>query len=385
MTKLVPISYFIVKVHSRCNLDCSYCYEYNLGNEGWKRKPREMSLAVFTQLIARVKEHVQRHGIKKVLFSFHGGEPLLRKPYFFEQVALVCDSALNKFCKVELGVQTNATLLSAGHIEVFRRHNFIVGTSLDGPKEVNDRFRIYRSGKGSHAKALSGISLLSKPENQSIWGGNLAVIDVSSPPSSIFSYLCSLKPPTLDFLEPDAHWDKLPPGKLAPESTEYAEWLIEAFDIWFDNYSEVPLRRFESIISGLLGAYHTAEYFGTDPVSLLTIATDGAYEAVDQIKVVGDGVENLALNVFDDSLDSVFQKPLFVDRQRGEAVLAKECLSCEFKKACGGGYYPHRFSKTNGFVNPSIYCADYKKLFTHVKSRLVAELNLEFEDQSPDY
>ena len=176
-------------------------------------------------------------------------------------------------------------------------------------------------------------------------------------------------------LEPDGNWSKLPPNKASSVSTEYGEWLIQAFDYWFDTCSDVKLRRFEEIIEHLLGGSGSTEYFGVEPANLITIATDGAYEAVDQIKSAYDGAEDIGLNVFDHSLEQVVSHPLIQQRLIGLKALSDECLACEHKFTCGGGYYPHRYKESNGFKNPSIYCADYKLLFAHIRNRLKMELN----------
>lgn len=334
-----------------------------------------MSLAIFKQLIERIKEHAFDYNMQRFSITFHGGEPLLRKPKFFQEAAEVCRDAFEGKFQVDLGVQTNATIISIEHIKVFKKYGIIVGTSLDGPLETNDKFRIYKNGDGSHDDALKGLTLLRLPENKAIWGGNLSVINVKSSPRETFNYLSSLCPPLLDFLEPDAHWEKLPCGKASSCSTEYGDWLIELFDIWFDSDSKIPIRKFDTIIHEMIGAGGTAEYFGISPVSLITISTDGEYEAVDQIKVVGEDAEKFHLNVFDNALDDVFNKKLFIDRQKGFAALSNECKKCEFSKSCGGGYFPHRYSNSNSFLNPSIYCSDYKKLFSHIRNRLQQEID----------
>ena len=81
----VPITFFVVKVHSRCNLDCDYCYEYNLGNTGWKTKPKTMTMEIFNLLCERIRDHCVAHEISEPFISFHSGEPLLRSPEFFDE------------------------------------------------------------------------------------------------------------------------------------------------------------------------------------------------------------------------------------------------------------------------------------------------------------
>ena len=102
------------------------------------------------------------------------------------------------------------------------------------------------------------------------------------------------------------------------------------FDIWFNSKNQFYIRRFEEIIEMLVGGQGSVEYFGTEPVNLITIATDGDYEAVDQMKSVYDGAEKLNLNVFNNSLNEVKQKSLIKSRLDTDAVLSDTCKKCKF-------------------------------------------------------
>jgi uncharacterized protein len=73
----VPVTSYIVKVASGCNLDCGYCYEYNMGDDSWRRMPRFMESAVVERLADRIAEHAAEHGIREIYVNLHGGEPLL--------------------------------------------------------------------------------------------------------------------------------------------------------------------------------------------------------------------------------------------------------------------------------------------------------------------
>ncbi len=375
-----PISNFVVKVHSRCNLDCTYCYEYNRGNEGWKSKPREMSLQTFRRMCERIRNHVARHKLPHVSLALHGGEPLLRKPAFFTDVACIAREVLSPVCTYDMGVQTNGILLSDEHLDVFLRHQMRIGVSLDGPPEVNDKFRIYRrSGRSSYRRAVNGIEKLARQPYREIWGGMLAVIDVGHDPLEIFHHLAQFEPPTIDFLEPDGTWDKLPKGKASTNSCEYGDWLIAIFDDWFSSNQHIKVRKFEEIMLRLLGGVGEMEYFGLEPVALAVVATDGAYEAVDQIKTVKDGIETTGMNVYDHEIDEILNLDLIRARQTGLDALCSTCVQCQYVTSCGGGYFPHRYSEARGFGNPSIYCADYLKLFGHIKRVLMKELGNELE------
>src|ERR1700743_2724149 len=75
--RAVPFRQFILKVHSRCNLSCTYCYVYEMADQGWQGLPKYMSLPVAGQAVARIAEHVQGHHLSSVDVILHGGEPLL--------------------------------------------------------------------------------------------------------------------------------------------------------------------------------------------------------------------------------------------------------------------------------------------------------------------
>ncbi|MCX6620116.1 MAG: FxsB family radical SAM/SPASM domain protein [Acidobacteria bacterium] len=369
--KPTPLASFLIKVHSRCNLMCDYCYEYNSGNTSWKRKPREMSWEVYEQTLVRVREHSLKHHIQRQFFSFHGGEPLLRGVDFFRRAVELGRTRLQPEIEIDFGTQTNGTLLTADFALALADLRIGVGVSLDGPRHVHDRYRVYSNGDPSFDIAMRGISHLLTDPGRRAFGGILAVINVAEDPVEIFEFLASLDPPQIDFLEPHGTWDRLPNGKRTADDTSYGDWLIKIFDHWFSgHHSRIPIRKFEEIIEHLYGGRGDIESFGLEPVNLVTIATDGAVEAVDCVKAACPDAEVLGLNVFDHSFDDVLEHPSIRARQIGERALADTCLQCGYKVVCGGGYFPHRYTRGNGFRNPTVFCADYRKLIGHIASRI---------------
>ncbi|MDE5832926.1 MAG: hypothetical protein K2H64_08080 [Desulfovibrio sp.] len=175
----------------------------------------------------------------------------------------------------------------------------------------------------------------------------------------------------MDFLEPHGAWNKLPAGKNTPDDTNYGDWLIALFDYWYDTpRGKLPVRKFEEIIEHLFGGRGSLESFGIEPVNLMTIAADGAYESVDCVKAAHPAAEYLGMDVFHNSLDDVLTHPMISSRQTGLSALADKCVQCDLVHICGGGYFAHRYSPENGFRNPTIYCADYAKLIRHIDSRV---------------
>ncbi len=368
----IPIQSFVVKTHSLCNLNCSYCYEYNMGNTSWKFKPKKLSLETFSKLCDRIKEQCDEFPNYKpeIHISFHGGEPCLRKPDFFDNAIRIAKLKLSKYCKLDFGMQSNGTLLTKKHLDVFKRHRMTVGISLDGYKEANDRHRLDKRGKSTFDKVVNSIKLLCSPEYKEVFGGVLCVLDINNSPKKMYDFFKNLNIPFLDILEPEGNWVTLPPNKKNFNETSYADWFIEFFDIWFNSKKQFYLRRFDEIIEMLIGGNGRVEYFGTEPVNLITIATDGDYEAVDQIKSAYDGAEKLNLNVYTHSLNEARKSKLIKERLETENALSSICKQCNYKLSCGGGYFPHRYGINNNYNNPSIYCEDYKKFFSHVEKRI---------------
>lgn len=335
-----------------------------------------MSWEVYEQTLVRVREHSLKHGLQQQFFSFHGGEPLLRGAEFFRRAVERARSVLQPEIGIGFGTQTNATLMTPEFAEMFANLGVSVGVSIDGPRHVHDRYRVHSDGTPSFDDTMRGVGhLLTSPGRQA-FGGILAVINVKEDPVAIFDFLSGLNPPQIDFLEPHGTWDRLPTGKPTAADTAYGDWLIRLFEHWFNGpRTEISVRKFEEIIEHLYGGHGEVESFGLEPVTLVTVATDGAIEAVDCVKASFPGAEVLGLNVFDNSFDEVLEHPSVRSRQVGEHALAEECLNCGNMSVCGGGYYPHRYGRQSGFRNPTIFCADYRKLIEHIRRRVGEAVN----------
>src|SRR5439155_510454 len=121
----VPINEYIVKIASRCNLNCDYCYEYNLGDDSWRRNPRVLSIDTAEVLGNRIREHALRHGLPVVFVSFHGGEPLLVGARHLDALASRFRKIADGEFEVVLTMQTNATLLDRDAAEVIAKHDIL--------------------------------------------------------------------------------------------------------------------------------------------------------------------------------------------------------------------------------------------------------------------
>ena len=108
-----------------------------------------------------VKEYIEAQTTPQVLFTWHGGEPLLRPLSFYEK-ALRLQRQYARGRQIDNVIQTNGTLLTDEWCAFFRRHNFLVGVSIDGPRQLHDSHRTTADGQPSFDRVMAGIRLLNK-------------------------------------------------------------------------------------------------------------------------------------------------------------------------------------------------------------------------------
>lgn len=364
-----PFNEFIVKVASRCNLNCTYCYEYNLGDSSWRSQAAVMDETTFQKLAQRVRDHVLAHGLREVSVSLHGGEPLLVGATLLDRYASVMREVAGQDFEISFNIQTNATLINTQLIEVLQRHQFNVGVSLDGWREANDRSRIDHRGRSSYEATIRGIQRL-QDEFPGQPDGLLAVIDLNNDPLEAFDALAALGVQRLDFLLPHHHWDR-PPIRLRGDPHEYGAWYLRLFDAWVDGrHPGVDIRFLRNIVQQLVGAPGDFENMNLAPATLVTITTDGDIEGVDCLKATASGLQATGLNVRTSSFDEVLPVRLLALRQAGIGQLCTTCQRCEYARVCAGGYFPHRFSQKNEFMNPSVYCSDLYWLINQIEDRI---------------
>src|SRR5690349_4066759 len=136
----------VVKLHSRCNLSCTYCYVYESVDQSWRGRPMTMSSRTIELLAERIAEHANRHGLSTIEIVLHGGEPLLAGHAAVEHVLTAVRTSLPAHTQPKFSLQTNGTLLDDHFLDIFHRFGLRVGVSLDGGAVATDRHRIYANG-----------------------------------------------------------------------------------------------------------------------------------------------------------------------------------------------------------------------------------------------
>jgi len=370
-----PFRQFLLKVHSRCNLSCDYCYVYMMADQSWRSRPMVMAPELIEVVAQRIAEHAHGHSLPSVRVILHGGEPLLAGREYLAKTLEMIRGEAGPGLRVDATIQTNGVLLDEATLRDFDRLDLRVGVSLDGSPRGHDRNRRYANGRGSHAEVARALRRLMSPAFRHLYGGLLCTVDLANDPIETYRALAEFEPPMIDFLLPHGTWESPPPARGPdPARTPYADWLITIFDNWYDSDSEPVIRVFQEIMHLLLGGTSASEAVGLTPSSLVVVETDGTIEQLDSLKAVRHGAPATGMSIVDQPFDAALRHPGMVARQLGWDALSDQCKKCRFGRVCGAGLYPHRYRPGTGFRNPSVYCADLYRLIEHIRCRLVADL-----------
>lgn len=373
-----PFSEFVLKIHSRCDLSCHYCYMYQMADQSWRSRPRRMSRATVGHICDRIAEHVQAHALTSVKVILHGGEPLLAGPDLIRHAVTAIQAALGSGVHATVGLQTNGVLLDAAYLKLLDELDVRVGVSLDGDAYAHDRHRRRANGEGSHAAVVRGLEQLTSAPFRHLFSGLLCTIDPRNAPVSTYEALLRFCPPTIDFLLPHGNWSNPPPGRVTGSSeTPYGDWLAAVFDRWYQaSRQEVRVRLFGEIMNLLMGRPSATEEIGLSPVGMVVVETDGSIEQADSLKSSYEGAPATGLHVSSHSFDAALRLPSVAARQIGEQALSATCRSCPIHRVCGGGLYAHRYRSDNGFDNPSVYCPDLLRIIHHIHRTVQADVAL---------
>ena len=153
-----PLYVMLKPAGAHCNLACKYCYyleKNNLYQNSHRHLMTDEMLEQFT------REYIEAQTMPQVLFTWHGGEPLMRSIDFYKK-ALALQKKYAHGKQIDNVIQTNGTLLTDEWCEFFAKNHWLVGISIDGPQEYHDHYRVTPAEKPSWEKVMQGIQLLKK-------------------------------------------------------------------------------------------------------------------------------------------------------------------------------------------------------------------------------
>lgn len=370
----------VVKVASRCNLNCTYCYVYNKGDNSYLKQPKIMTESTVVKLLERILEHCNKSKIENFLIVFHGGEPLLTGVDFYKNFNKEYKRIFkNSNVNINFAMQSNGVLINENVAMCLKKLNIQIGISLDATELSNNTNRIYHNGKGAYNEILRGFNNVKR-----IFGDDyancLCVVDVAQNPNQVYNHIKSLGANDFHLLFPDNTYDN---NNII--SGELFLWLKEIFDLWLnDNDDKKPkIKPFVDLIGLLLGEENYGnEMFGKRYNNTLVIETNGDIETVDTLKICENGITNTDLNVFTNKLDEIYLKnDLARKYYNSHHELCKKCKNCPLEGICGGGYLGHRYSSKNKFDNPTIYCEDMAKLICYIQNKVFEELPINLQNK----
>jgi uncharacterized protein len=328
-----------------------------------------MSEEVFDATLARIRHHCISTNQKLASLAFHGGEPTLIGIKRFESWCNKAMTFLGDIAKVKLVIQTNGALINQAWAELFRKYDVQVGISMDGPQQLHDTFRIDQKGHGSYDSIMRGLMALREAE---VPFGILAVVQLGANPLEIHHHFVGLGCKSISYLLPAFTHDTIAPIHQQYGTTPCADFLIPIYDDWFlNNTLDVRIREFWDIGRLILGGTSKVDALGNSPYNFIFVETDGEIEGLDLLRICDEDLYKTGMTVFNSDFQEIMEvSDLHSRLLSGTMPLPQGCRSCPERNTCAGGYLPHRYSRERKFDNPSVWCADLLKLFTHIRQRM---------------
>lgn len=355
---------FAKPVGARCNLSCRYCYY--LKNKGIGKSSRRL-LMDMKVLEKYVIQHIEASSGEVIFFSWHGGEPLLAGIQFFRSVAELQKKYVPEGRKILNGIQTNGTLIDEEWCSFFADENFIVGLSLDGPKNMHDNFRVAHNGKPSFAGALKGFRSMKK---FNIETEILCVVnsDNVNYPLAVYRFFKELGVKYITFLPLVEQQIGSTNGvnAISVSSLAFGEFLCSVFDEWVEqDIGNVKIQIIEEAIRPAFNQEHTLCIFKEVCGGVPVIEQSGDFYSCDHYVDRNHLVGNILTGSLAVFLDSEQQQSFGILKK---TTLPKYCLDCNVRSMCNGECPKNRFIKApNGEPGLNYLCEGYKKFFNHIK------------------
>ena len=273
-----------------------------------------------------------------------------------------------------ISIQTNGVLITKEILDVCSKFKTSLAVSIDGPAQINDRARLDHKNHSTFDRVIAGITQLeTHSDTDFLYAGLLSVVDPATNPAEVYEFFKDLKPPSVDFLYKDGNHSCLPPGKATINSTEYGSWMMQLLDLYLKDHAPTPIRIFDDMLKLLIGGGATKEGIGLSDFGILIFDTDGAITKNDTLKSAYEGADRFTNNWKGEGIKilDLLNSEEYSQYHKLQKPTSSACLQCPELQICGGGMTVHRWNDSNGYDNPTVYCADQLLLIRHMRKRLI--------------
>ena len=365
-------------VGSICNLNCSYCYYLEKENLYGNRKSFHMSDETLERYI---KSYIEAQPVPEVLFTWHGGETLLRDLAFYRKV-IALQKKYGRGRKIDNSLQTNGTLLNDDWCKFFKENNFLIGISIDGPEHCHDFYRKNKGGQPTFKKVMKGVELLQKHE---VEFNTLSVINNYNVefPLEIYNFFKEIgstymqfapivermteeqRPDGLKLLPPSSDYE----GTLAPwtvDARKFGQFYIKIFDEWVRNdVGTFYIQIFDSTLANTVGEQPGCCIYAETCGHASVMEFNGDVYACDHYVFPEYKIGNVKTHTIYEMMFSENQLRFGADKRD---LLPTQCRECEFLKLCNGECPKNRIIKTStGEPGLNYLCAGFKAYYRHTK------------------
>ena len=376
---------------AQCNLDCTYCFYLHKEDLLQQSKSPRMHDSV---LEAHIKQYIAAQTGDEVVFTWQGGEPTLMGLDFFRRVVALQKKYKKSDQRIENDLQTNGILLNDEWCIFLKQHRFLVGISIDGPRDIHNLYRSNKNGGSTFDRVMAGVQLLHK---HGVIFNALCVVNRlnARKPIDVYRFLkIEVRPRVIQFLPAietktfqkvaPGYWDEalLPvvntsrarPGTSESVVTDYSvdpeDWGYFLSRVWNDwlshDVGSVFVDQFENVISQLSGRGAqkcvSAEFCG----KALAIEHNGDLYSCDHFVYPEYRLGNILKDHEGDLAFSERQKSFGMNKRDS---LPKYCRQCSYLNLCWGECPKNRFLKTpSGETGLNYLCSGLKQFYRTVYS-----------------
>jgi uncharacterized protein len=348
-------------------MDCRYCYYLNKQQLYPEVRSPRMSDDVLEQYIV---QHIEACPNPVINFSWHGGEPTILGLDYFRNVAALQRRHKPPGKRIINGLQTNGILLDEQWCRFMFEESFGVGLSLDGPREMHDRYRVSRGHEPTHQQTMGAFELLKR---HNVPCDILCVVSDcnATHPLEIYRFFREIGATYVGFL-PAVQPMPGAPGGVSPHTVPaeaYGSFLCAIFDEWIRrDVGRVMVQIFDEASRPLRRMDHSLCIYRPTCGDIPVVEYNGDFYACDHFV---DEMHRIG-NVRDTALVELLESPAqraFGDAKRDS--LPAYCLQCEVLAMCNGGCPKDRFLRTpDGEPGLNYLCAGLKKFFIHSRPGL---------------